>query len=214
MEQENVAPEVGLEAKKSTLFQVTPLSKYLAMILFVLMPFIGGWIGYHYAPEKVIEVERVVVEKLQKNIENKSSLDVVVFEFKAVLEESVVAEIGQPIEGFSPQMFMQVFPGLQESDFSNVEALIGHYEFRENTLVHEIGDVDMIHSAAFAIAPEGYQTLFENLEGRIEILDSDNKLNEITSQIEKEKDDKPRVKTIEVDGKEIKVWGDPPSAFD
>ena len=34
---------------------VTPLSKYLAMVLFIAMPFIGGWIGYMYAPEKPTE---------------------------------------------------------------------------------------------------------------------------------------------------------------
>jgi hypothetical protein len=27
------------------------------------MPFIGGWIGYEYAPEKVVEVERAVVSE-------------------------------------------------------------------------------------------------------------------------------------------------------
>lgn len=42
------------------LFKVTTLSKYLAMILFIIMPFVGGWIGYMYAPEKVVEVERVI----------------------------------------------------------------------------------------------------------------------------------------------------------
>lgn len=43
---------------------VTPLSRYLAMILFVILPFIGGWVGYKYAPEKIIEVEKAVeIEK-------------------------------------------------------------------------------------------------------------------------------------------------------
>lgn len=31
--------------------RVTPLSKYLAMVLFVSMPFVGGWVGYEYALE-------------------------------------------------------------------------------------------------------------------------------------------------------------------
>ena len=41
----------------SSLHQVTSLSKYLAMVLFVIMPFLGGWIGYTYAPVKLVEVE-------------------------------------------------------------------------------------------------------------------------------------------------------------
>lgn len=36
---------------------VTPFSKYVAMTLFIGMPFIGGWIGYNIAPEKVVLVE-------------------------------------------------------------------------------------------------------------------------------------------------------------
>ena len=43
--------------ERHPVFQVTKLSKYLAMILFIMMPFVGGYIGYVYAPEKVIEVE-------------------------------------------------------------------------------------------------------------------------------------------------------------
>jgi hypothetical protein len=50
-----------IEEKSSTnLNTVTPLSKYLAMLLFITMPFVGGWIGYNNAPEKVVEVERMV----------------------------------------------------------------------------------------------------------------------------------------------------------
>ena len=44
--------------------RVTPLSKYLAMILFIVVPFIGGWIGYRYAPEKIVEVEKMVPKEI------------------------------------------------------------------------------------------------------------------------------------------------------
>ena len=58
-------PEVqNIEVKeKHPVFKVTPLSKYLALILFILMPFIGGYVGYVYAPEKVVEVEKIVIEE-------------------------------------------------------------------------------------------------------------------------------------------------------
>ena len=45
--------------EKHPVFQVTKTSKYFALILFISLPFIGGWIGYTYAPEKVVEVEKV-----------------------------------------------------------------------------------------------------------------------------------------------------------
>ena len=61
---------VTKETKPSPLYTVTPLSKYLAMGLFIVLPFIGGWIGYTYAPEKVVEVEKVVIKEVEsKNLE-------------------------------------------------------------------------------------------------------------------------------------------------
>jgi hypothetical protein len=53
--------------KFEQLHKVTPLSKYLAMALFVALPFLGGWVGYMYAPETVVEVEKLVeVDKSEK----------------------------------------------------------------------------------------------------------------------------------------------------
>ena len=43
--------------------RITPFSKYAAMLLFIVMPFIGGWIGYHYAPEKM--VEKTVIKEVE-----------------------------------------------------------------------------------------------------------------------------------------------------
>lgn len=48
MEPETTIPEPPVVAK-SALRDVTPFSKYLAMGLFITMPFVGGWIGYNYA---------------------------------------------------------------------------------------------------------------------------------------------------------------------
>lgn len=52
------------EQKVSVLHTASPLSKYLAMILFITLPFVGGWIGYKYSPEKVVEVERIVIQQV------------------------------------------------------------------------------------------------------------------------------------------------------
>lgn len=67
MEPENINQDVeqtNQVMQKSKLHQVTPLSKYLAMALFITLPFVGGWVGYQYAPEKVVEVEREVVKEI------------------------------------------------------------------------------------------------------------------------------------------------------
>lgn len=63
MNPENLQAEEG---QKNNLFKVTPVSKYLAMALFVVLPFLGGWIGYVYAPDKVVEV--AVEVPIQKDL--------------------------------------------------------------------------------------------------------------------------------------------------
>lgn len=59
MEPEQTTP-ADVPQEKGRLHQVTPVSKYLAMVLFIMLPFIGGWIGYELASGEVVEVERVV----------------------------------------------------------------------------------------------------------------------------------------------------------
>jgi hypothetical protein len=63
MDNQEIPNEPGdvVNDTRSQLNTVTPLSKYLAMTLFVILPFLGGWIGYTYAPEKVVEVEKIVI---------------------------------------------------------------------------------------------------------------------------------------------------------
>lgn len=40
-------------------FQITKTSKYFALVLFIIMPFVGGWVGYNLAsiPTTVIEIK-------------------------------------------------------------------------------------------------------------------------------------------------------------
>lgn len=52
--------DVETEKPLSVLYKVTPLSKYLAMAIFIITPFIGGWIGYTYAPEKIVVTETII----------------------------------------------------------------------------------------------------------------------------------------------------------
>jgi len=69
------------ESVIAPLKKVTPLSKYLAMTLFVVLPFIGGWIGYTYAPEKVVEVEKIVIQSESAFSVTKNDTDHEVSEF-------------------------------------------------------------------------------------------------------------------------------------
>ena len=88
-------------------------------------------------------------------------------EFKRLIEERVRIEIGQPIEGYEPAMFMQVFPGLKTEDFDEVEAAIGHYTFTNGELFHDLEGETLIHSAAPAVTEVGVKTLLNNILNRL-----------------------------------------------
>ncbi len=63
MEPEKTSPQIENVDKFANLKKVTPLSKYLALALFIILPFLGGYIGYVLAPEKIVEVEQVVANE-------------------------------------------------------------------------------------------------------------------------------------------------------
>jgi len=80
MNAESEAVEEVVVAKQNPAYQVTPLSKYLALLLFIILPFLGAWIGYEYAPERVVEVEKIVIKNVvainPSNSEEISTVDV------------------------------------------------------------------------------------------------------------------------------------------
>jgi len=55
---------MGENTQFSQLHKVTPLSKYLAMAIFIALPFVGVFFGYTYAPEKIVGVEKTVVKEV------------------------------------------------------------------------------------------------------------------------------------------------------
>lgn len=72
--QEEVAVQVE---QKSSLHQMTPLSKYLAMALFIILPFVGGYVGYTFAPEKTVEIEKEVVREVVVDEQLSEQIDVI-----------------------------------------------------------------------------------------------------------------------------------------
>lgn len=89
--------------------------------------------------------------------------------FAFTLEDEVLKKVGQPIEGFEPAMFIQVFPGLTETDFEGVEASSGHYYMKEGKLTFALTDDKLVSSASGAITRNGMSTLLTNVATRARI---------------------------------------------
>jgi hypothetical protein len=110
--------------------------------------------------------------------------------FTTKTRNKVIAELGQPIEGFEPFMFLEVYPGLEESDFDGVDAFIGVYRFKNGELTHEMDNTQPFHSAATAISDEGMATLLDNVSSRLGIsIETGSDVAEIIEAIEKSDDE-------------------------
>lgn len=86
--------------------------------------------------------------------------------FNEKLREGVLDRVGQPIEGFVPQMFMQAFSGIVPKDFDGADAQLGSYTITDKELVFIVDDVKLIHSAADVLTEGGMKTLFANIQRR------------------------------------------------
>jgi len=111
----------------------------------------------------------------------------VVSAFRLSLEEEVQNQIGMPIEGYVPNMFLQLFPGLLESDFEGAAASIGFYTIENGRLVHKFDETQFIHSAAAALTFFGMGTVLDHIATRINVdLTAegalDNIMNALTSE--------------------------------
>ena len=95
-----------------------------------------------------------------------SSADVVEY-FWQQMQNKFITEVGQPIEGFEPQMFVQLYSGLVPQDFDEVEALLGTYKVSGGEIAFMVEEGGVLHSAAQAISPHGMYTLLMNISSRL-----------------------------------------------
>lgn len=70
--------------------QVTKFSKYLALSLFVALPFLGGWIGYTYAPTKEVTVEKIVYKEISEETNLVTETPPVVEKAKSMIESGEI----------------------------------------------------------------------------------------------------------------------------
>lgn len=101
-------------------------------------------------------------------------------EFTNKIQNLVIQNIGQPIEGFDAFIYLEAFHGLTKADFNEVEAGEGEYIYSNGELTFTRKQTKYISSAEQAILEKGHETLLNNLRAR---LGSDLSINEIISRI-------------------------------
>jgi hypothetical protein len=101
-------------------------------------------------------------------------------EFTNRIQGYILANIGQPIEGFSAPGYLSSFPELTEADFNNVKTLEGVYVY-ENGILNFIPKSSRRRSSAEEmITEEGHEMLYKNIRKRI---GSTRSLDELTNKV-------------------------------
>lgn len=107
-------PQVNgtITPKKNVLFEVTTLSKTLAAIIFVVLPFIGGWIGYNYGKSATPSVTNNIIVETKLSEANNVPVNLVTEKEGVQIKNIIVTS--QNEESFAnPYLVMYNVTGLQ-----------------------------------------------------------------------------------------------------
>ncbi|MFH1286398.1 MAG: hypothetical protein ABII02_01455 [Candidatus Magasanikbacteria bacterium] len=86
--------------------------------------------------------------------------------FRKELTRTGVERVSQPIEGFNALIYLEAFPGFEESDFDGAKTLEGIYKIEDGELKYERTVGNPVTSAEETISDEGYRTLLQNFSHR------------------------------------------------
>jgi len=87
--------------------------------------------------------------------------------FREELQRAGVERVGHPIEGFNAFIFLEAFPGFEESDFDGVKTLEGIFMIEGGEFKYVRTAGDLVTSAEETISEAGYKTLLQNFSKRV-----------------------------------------------
>lgn len=140
----------------------------MILLIWIIAIILGSVTTLHQVQEIIARVQPFSPNPMEFGITQEIPIEVQ-SAFASALKTEVDSTLGKPIEGYEPFMFLEVFPGLTETDFEGVQASIGKYTMQDGRLVHSPDNTKLIHSAAKVLTDEGLYTLLANVSVRLGI---------------------------------------------
>lgn len=134
----------------------------IPIILVVLIIALAASIYFIYAKSN-----NYIIDDQSSNGSIKETDTVKYFEGRII--NLAIKDVGQPIEGFDANLLIAAYPGLTKSDFDEVEALEGKYQFRDEELIFIRTEDAPVSSAERMVIDAGYKNLLKNVSSRLNI---------------------------------------------
>ena len=101
-------------------------------------------------------------------------------------QERAIELLGaMPIEGFNPELYLQVYRGLEKRDFDNTESIGGTWKFSNNKLIFIRTPEGPITSADSTLTDKGLEKLLDNIAQRLNISETtQNNIDKIIESLE------------------------------
>lgn len=104
--------------------------------------------------------------------------------FRFTLEDEVRKQSAVSEVGYTPDLLLQTFPGLVESDFDTVSASGGAYRVENGSLIFTRRELDLVPEIVGGLDRTGYQQLLQNVTKRLSIdLAADGTLTDVITTI-------------------------------
>jgi hypothetical protein len=209
MEPDTNINQTEVALTKHPVFCITPVSKYLAMILFVILPFLGGYVGYVNAPERV--VEKVVTKEVLVESESVVQTGVVISQlmwfWRVIVDSSNNVAVVEPealgadtkVEISAPEgwlisqsesegvssiksiMFTDPdYPGKEDTD--TPKAYLSLTFGQKNETCNDAGDTkinDNLSNIAVTVYDSGWEEGWADLPSRVICIDTDQEYGEV-----------------------------------
>lgn len=157
--------------KKSVLFEVTTISKTLAAILFIVLPFIGGWVGYIYGNNNT---EKEIVSNIETNIPDTEEYvpeagytDNPIETIDAIIDGVIVSTSSAPFyeEPIPSDIIVQAKQGYKRFTGPGYHyPTPSDYLYKDNTVFYlPVGATSTLNPMVLSSSPKSFKTFTENL---------------------------------------------------
>lgn len=158
-----------VEPQKTNQFNtVTNLSKILAAVLFIALPFVGLYIGYTFAPEKVVEVEKIILVEPAKS---ETKLEAISNIEPELVDEEVTTSvllndfsINQGVDAIT--FNWEVSAEVMEA-FDDLPYVYLMMEFATSAYPKAIGDGFLLDKNTYTISSTG--TFYESIASHVDV---------------------------------------------